>query len=273
MTEEIRKKIEDAQMVLVGIGKEMEEKFHEMPEDPEYAELLRQAGEMEQREAAEQYIRLSWLRTHPDRRKKQAYEALAGLLSGKNYFVVTLCTDDAVFGTGLEEGRIVAPCGGFRALQCPFCAQEDAAEENREAGEGPKGLFRDPACWEGILSRIAAGEALSGMEFPRCPKCGKLLSFNQIGTSGYLEAGYLPQWEKYRKWLQGTLNRRLCILELGAGMEYPSVIRFPFERVAFFNQKAELIRVHSRLYQMTAELSGRGISVAEDPADFLIGER
>ena len=49
MTEEIRKKIEDAQMVLVGIGKEMEEKFHGMPEDPEYAELLRQAGEMEQR--------------------------------------------------------------------------------------------------------------------------------------------------------------------------------------------------------------------------------
>ena len=72
MTEEIRKKIEDAQMVLVGIGKEMEEKFHGMPEDPEYAELLRQAGELEQSEAAEQYIRVSWLRTHPDRRKKQA---------------------------------------------------------------------------------------------------------------------------------------------------------------------------------------------------------
>ena len=263
MTGEIREKIAEAQMVLVGIGKEMEEKFHDMPQDAEYAGLLKQAREMGQKEAIEQYVRLAWLRTHPDGRKKAAYGALAGLLAGKNYFIVTLCADDAIFGSGLEESRIVAPCGGFRALQCPSCQEENPAD----------GLYTDPGLWEEPVSRICSGTPLSGIPFPRCPKCGKLLSFNQIGTDGYLEEGYLPQWEKYRKWLQGTLNRRLCVLELGAGMEYPSVIRFPFERVAFFNRKAELVRVHSRLYQMTAELSGRGLSVPADPADFLLEEQ
>ena len=53
-------------------------------------------------------------------------------------------------------------------------------------------------------------------------------------------------------------------------MEYPSVIRFPFERVAFFNQKSELIRVHGRLYQMTAELKDRGTPIQADPVDFLL---
>ena len=124
--------------------------------------------------------------------------------------------------------------------------------------------------WEKPLEQLRQGAALSEIEFPRCPVCGHLLAFNQITTPGYLEEGYLPQWEKYQKWLQGTLNHKLCILELGAGMEYPSVIRFPFERVAFFNQKSELIRVHGRLYQMTAELKDRGTPIQADPVEFLL---
>ena len=116
MTEEIREKIADAQMVLVGIGKELEERFHGMEQDAGYVRLRAQAHEGEQRDVLEQYLRLAWLKDHPDERKKEAYEALAVLLSGKNCFVVTLCTDDAVFGAGLDEGRIVAPCGGFRKL-------------------------------------------------------------------------------------------------------------------------------------------------------------
>ena len=45
MTEEIRKKIADAQMVLVGIGKEMDEAFQGMEQEPRYERLLGQAEE------------------------------------------------------------------------------------------------------------------------------------------------------------------------------------------------------------------------------------
>ena len=48
MTKEIQEKIADAQMVLIGIGKEMEEKAHGMEQDPRYARLLAEAGEGEQ---------------------------------------------------------------------------------------------------------------------------------------------------------------------------------------------------------------------------------
>ena len=54
------------------------------------------------------------------------------------------------------------------------------------------------------------------------------------------------------KWLQGTLHKKLVILELGAGMKYPDILRFPFERMVYFNKKAELIRVHDKLYQLPA---------------------
>ena len=299
MTREIEEKIKHAQMVLVGIGKEPEEKFCRMEQDPQYARLLEQAEKLEQAETIKQYLHLAWLRSHPDRKKKKAYERLAELLTLKIYFLVTLCPDDAIFGNGLDEGRIVTPCGGFRALQCPSLScpslsntarqepephgPEDHDSEVRspeaqvpetqvsETEQPPCGIFSDAALWEEPVSRLEAGEDPGKIAFPRCPECGCLLAFNRITTPGYLEEGYLPQWEKYQKWLQGTLNRKLCILELGAGMEYPSVIRFPFERVAFFNLKSELIRVHSRLYQMTAELKDRGTPIQADPVEFLLG--
>lgn len=243
MTREIEEKIKDAQMVLVGIGKEPEEKFCRMEQDPQYARLLEQAEKLEQAETIKQYIHLAWLRSHPDRKKKKAYERLAELLTGKNYFLVTLCTDDAIFGNGLDGGRIVTPCGGFRALQCPSLScpslsntarqepephgPEDHDSEVRspetqvqqvsKTGQPPCGIFPDAALWEEPVFRLEAGEDPGKIAFPRCPECGCLLAFNRITTPGYLEEGYLPQWEKYQKWLQGTLNRKLCILELGRG--------------------------------------------------------
>jgi RNA-splicing ligase RtcB len=68
MTEEIREKIADAQMVLVGIGKELEERFHGMEQDAGYVQLRAQAQEGEQRDVLEQYLRLAWLKDHTEKR-------------------------------------------------------------------------------------------------------------------------------------------------------------------------------------------------------------
>lgn len=85
----------------------------------------------------------------------------------------------------------------------------------------------------------------------------------------YDESLYLPDWQRYTKWLQGTLNRRLLILELGVGLTYPSVIRFPFEKTAYFNQKSRLYRIHESLYQLTPEIAERAVSIPENAIDCL----
>ena len=105
-----------------------------------------------------------------------------------------------------------------------------------------------------------------------CPKCGAKLIMNRISKRKYSEEGYIQKWNLYMKWLQGTLNRNVCILELGVGMKYPSVIRWPFEKIAFINQKAKFIRVHDYLYQLTEDLKEKGISVQENPCVFLTNQ-
>lgn len=206
MLEQIRQSIEQAQMVLVGIGTEFAVK-EEAQEDPFFTELAKTA----QTDPAAAAL----LAFHKSQKKaggckkeqvQKAYEVLADLLKDKNYFVISLCEDGLLEQSGLKKDRILTP-----------------AKEGEEETDG--GVY--PA----------------------------------------------DSWETYTKWLQGTLNRNLVILELGVGMEMPQLIRFPFEKVAYFNQKSCLYRVHSHLYQMTEEIKERGYSVPVHPVTLLLEEK
>ncbi len=224
----------DADMVLVGIGEAFQDKFENVEvADEKNITIL------------DEYARKKYLETCTEGEVFEAYNNLEKLLEGKNYFVVTLCTDDKIYKTNIKPDRIVAPCGSHSFLQCEEVCSEDIY---------PLEIYED------VLEK--------GQE-PICPKCGKKLVMNLIGAKKYSEEGYLKKWNLYIKWLQGSLNKRICVLELGVGMKYPTVIRWPFEKVAFINNKAKFVRVHEQLYQLTEDIKEKGISIKENPIDFL----
>lgn len=156
-----------------------------------------------------------------------AYNKLAEMLNGKNYFVVSLCMDDVIYESGLDESRIVCPMGGMRKKQCPDACTHDLYDINEE----------------------------------KCPNCGKTLIYNNIKAENYVEEGYLPQWQKHKLWLTGTLNKKLLLIELGVSMRFPQIIRWPFERLAGLNNKAFLIRVNEKLPQVDAEIADKAMSI------------
>ena len=225
--------INDSDMILVGIGESFQENFSSIIVDEKNISVI------------EEYKRNRYIESLDNDEALEAYNVLAKLLEGKNYFVVTLCDDDKIYKSNLREDRIVAPCGSYTRLQCEEVCSDDIYSV------------------QDFISKLDAGEEL------QCPKCGKKLVMNRIQNRKYSEEGYLKQWQLYMKWLQGSMNRKLCVLELGVGMKYPSVIRWPFEKVAFINQKARFIRVHDYLYQLTEDLKEKGISVQENPLVFL----
>ena len=77
-------------------------------------------------------------------------------------------------------------------------------------------------------------------------------------------------WDKYLHWLSFTLNQKLCVLELGVGFAHPQLIRFPFEKTVYFNQKARYIRVSEKFPQLSAEIADRGEAVKEDPVTLFV---
>lgn len=218
MENNIRQLIEEADLVLIGIGSEFEKRRFLAEEDA-----------------------------------LQALNNLALILQKKNYFVVSTCTNDIAKKSQLQSDRIVQPCGSSAKKQCVNRCEEGLQELNSRE-------------YEALSSERFE---LEEMDLGKCPKCGSNLVLNTVYTESYDENGYLKDWSRYTKWLQGTLNKNLCILELGVDLSYPSIIRWPFEKVAFYNNKAHFVRVNEKLYHMSEEIKEKGISVSKNAVEWL----
>ena len=170
---------------------------------------------------------------------KAAYEALYDLIKEKDYYIVNTLTDGAVYEMPFDKNRIVAPCGNIHWRQCSKACTKDIWEES----EVPDDV---------------------------CPHCKAPLTGNTIKAETYIEEGYLPRWKDYMKWQTGTINRSLVILELGEGFATPTVMRWPFEKIIYFNRKSRLYRINESFYQLPKEAEERGVSVHENSVRWML---
>ena len=170
---------------------------------------------------------------------KAADEALYDLIKEKDYYIVTTLTDGAVYEMPFDKNRIVAPCGNIHWRQCSKACTKDIWEE----GEVPDDI---------------------------CPHCKAPLTGNTLKAETYIEEGYLPRWKDYMKWQTGTINRSLVILELGEGFATPTVMRWPFEKIIYFNRKSRLYRINESFYQLPKEAEERGVSVHENSVRWML---
>lgn len=237
MNQELLSILEESDKVLIGIGEAFERKDLDL--NNEDFRLLEKENPL-----LAGFYRLEYWKEHPDTEVIEAYNTLFELVAQKDYFVVTTCMDDRIYESNFSKERITAPCGTWKYLQCSEC------------------------CTEELLP--VTNEIIHKKEMIYCPHCKKIVSFNQVTCDHYNEKGYLAGWVAYRNWLQKTINRKLCIIELGVGMKYPTIIRWPFEKIAYCNDKASFIRVHDFLYQMTEELGKKGIGIEANPIEFLL---
>lgn len=250
----ILEELQTADMLLIGVGEEFEERAF-LEAQPEYgngAKYLEQIGRMDL---------LPLLADGIVRDRGRAVTALRRLyqvVKDKNYFLVSTCQTDILSYAGFPQDRTVTPCGTLQKKQCVCGCEQSLAQVSD--------LERTELC-RAVLDRDREPDLLGC-----CPQCQGKMALNNIYLEKYMESGYLEDWHRYTKWLQGTLNRRVCILELGVNLDYPTVIRFPFEKTGYYNQKAFFIRVNGRLYHLTKELHERGVSIAKNAIDWLLAE-
>lgn len=164
-----------------------------------------------------------------------AYNILADKIKDKNYFIVNLCIDDSIYDSSLNKEKIVKPLGTHLKKQCVDACNHDLYD---------------------ITESV-------------CPVCGKELVFNSIETENYVEEGYLPMWEAYKKWLTFSLNKKLFVVELGVNLAFPQIVRFPFERMVMLNDKATMLRVNEKLWQVPTEISSKAETVSKNSVDWL----
>jgi NAD-dependent SIR2 family protein deacetylase len=263
MLEKYIDQMKEADMVVVGIGRELEAQKL-IPYDSDevrdyykdlgmhgYEDLLQRESGVERDKMLEVYYRNYLLSVE----HVPYFDELAKALEGKNYFVITSNRDNLLYKSGLRSDRIVVPCGTGEFLQCI----KPCEHRLYPALSGTKSLIR-------------YFEKTGKYDILQCPVCEKELVFNirRGETAGtYLEEGYLQMWGYYTKWLQGTINKKVLILELGEGFELPDLFKWPFEKIAFYNKKAKMIRVHEHFYQAGEEIKDKVETVAMNSRAFL----
>ncbi|KAB1440184.1 hypothetical protein [Candidatus Galacturonibacter soehngenii] len=261
--EDIVNRIKESKKILIGIGEEFSNKDISYQSSNVY-QIFKEKKEKELEddkvdwmiETIKNYyihseIGIDHLQTG------QAYRELFNIIQDKDYFIVNMNTDGLLEKVGFNHEKIVYPCGRHNQYQCcNNCNNKvvDADEIDKE-----------------IIALICDKQVkLRDIKQPRCIQCGENLVYNSVQNSNYCEEGYLEQWKRYTEWTSLTLNQELCVLELGVNFKYPTVIRWPFEKIAFINNKAHFIRINEKFNQVSSELANKAITVKESAKAFLL---
>lgn len=251
----LEEKINEAELILVGLGEEWQVSLDEMLQSVWFSEKYRKLEERNRLEEGLPYL-IKWYYNHEiPKRLEEAYHNLHELLEGKNYYVVSLTMDIYLTKFEFQKNRYVNPCGNFTYLQCNQACKDELIP-----------------CEDMIRDLDAYIEQLCENDDMNCTMrhdCGEALVFNNLYAENYLESGYLEKWNNYMKWLQGTVNRKLVLLELGVGMKFPTVIRWPFEKTVMYNRKAVIFRIHEKLPMLTSEIAEQGYSCHKNSVDVI----
>ena len=185
----------------------------------------------------------------------EAYKDLAALLQGRDYFVLTTNVDHQFQRAGIEKERLFYTQGDYGLFQCSVpCHQE--TYDNKDMVEAMVREQKDMR----VPSELV----------PRCPRCGEPLVPHLRCDDTFVEdAGWHAATERYDKFLKDHRRDRVVLLEIGVGGNTPSIIKFPFWRMALRNRHATYVQLNAGEVFAPAELAERAILVDGDAAKML----
>lgn len=247
--------VKEAEIVLIGIGEEWTPSYEDLLSDKSVLTGLEKISGIANQNLMMSSIQKMYCETFHSRQLENAYQNLYQLCGSKDYFMISLNYDRYPELAGFEKERCVYPCGNMDYLQCDInCHNELLLAQNT---------------YHSIKDIINGEIKCSEFQEDKCPYCGGKLVYNTIEAKKYCEGGYLEQWEAYMKFLQKTINRKLCILELGVSMRFPSVIRNAFEKTAYYNQKAKLFRIHQTLAEVPQNMEQKSYVKCENSVSYI----
>ena len=140
---------------------------------------------------------------------------------GNNAHVRTSNADGFFIANGWSETRLSTPQGRYEFLQCVANCTPDSYQESREFLEKALAVF-DPATQ--VLKDDSA--------IPKCKSCGGDMFICVRAADWFNKRPYAKGETRWRRFREGVLNGEkgnTVILELGVGMNTPSVLKWPNE--------------------------------------------
>ncbi len=181
--------------------------------------------------------------------RRDVYRQLRELTLEKDTFVITSNVDALFARNGFDESKLYTPQGDYARLQC--CTP----------------CVRTTWPTKPVIDRILSTldpetQAVSDPDaVPRCPSCGGKVFMNVRLDNAFLDDPYEEQAKRLERWLAANRERRLLVLETGAGFNTPSVIRWPMERLVAKWPGARLVRINLTEADVPKQLGARALGI------------
>lgn len=178
------------------------------------------------------------------------YQTLLELVKDKSYFVLTTNADHQFYKAEFGGERIFATQGDYGLIQC-------------RRGCHPKTY--DDADMVNQMHRARRDCLVPSDMVPKCPVCGGPMTMNLRCDAYFVEDGdWHASARRFEQFLDDCLTRRTVLLELGIGFNTPTIVRFPFERLAREHRSMTLVRLNLDEAFIPQSLGGRAIGINAD---------
>lgn len=201
------------------------------------------------------------------------YSDLLELVRGRNYFVITTNVDHCFQKAGCDKQRLFYTQGDYGLWQCSLPCHRGTYDNEKTVrkmilaegfGIGAKNELIPP-------QGRAPGMTVPGELAPRCPVCGRPMKMNLRSDDTFVEdAGWHRAAERYEEFMRLNGDRDIVYLEIGVGYNTPSIIKYPFWRQTYRNERATYICINEDA-ACPKEIESRSLCISGNAAK-VIGE-
>lgn len=203
---------------------------------------------------------------------KPVYEELACLVFNKDYFVITTNVDHQFQKAGFDKNRLFYTQGDYGLWQC--------SEPCHKKTYDNEAVVRKMLEYQGFI--IEADNELTvpdGIELkmevpcemvPHCPVCGREMTMNLRADDTFVEdEGWHEASYRYLEFIDETKSKETLYLELGVGANTPVIIKYPFWRFTYQNEKAIYACINYGEAMAPKEIQNRSICINADVGELL----
>ena len=190
-----------------------------------------------------------------DQQPSEVHQKLLQLVRGKDYFVLTTNVDHLFQSNGFDKARLFYTQGDYGLFQCSTPCH-DKTYDNEE-----------------IVRKMVAAQKnmrVPAELFPRCPKCGEMMTTNLRVDDTFVEDdGWRAAAKRYENFLRKNLLGGIVYLELGVGGNTPGIIKYPFWDFTAENPRAKYICVNFGEAFVPKNIAAQSLAINADIKDFL----
>lgn len=178
------------------------------------------------------------------------YQLLYELVKDKPYFVLTTNADHQFYKAGFGEERIFATQGDYGYIQCMRGCHNNVYDDEEMMVQ---------------MHQARKDCLVPSYMVPKCPVCGGPMTMNLRCDQYFVEDdAWHRAEENFGRFLEECEDRKTVLFELGIGFNTPTIVRFPFERLAAKKKNMTLLRLNRDEAIVPESLGDRAIGINAD---------